>query len=158
MVPEHTGISGVPCNYTPPLQLYPPLSRDLRSSRSQNQDILGFGRLRRPENFDISDQSVLFLKVNPLKVGSERPKFSCLRRKTVSPVFIEAAPQARRKLEWFCTKYSRKSRRRREKCFGIWEHFLGQKTPEIRQNPRSYRDRATIPPLVKYPERGKGGV
>ena len=131
-------ISGVPCNYTPPLQLYPPLSRDLRSSRSQNQDILGFGRLRRPENFDISDQSVLFLKVNPLKVGSERPKFSCLRRKTASLVFIQTAPQAR-------------------EIFGIWEHFLGQKTPEIRQNPRSYRDRATIPPLVKYPERGKGG-
>ena len=138
----------------PPFATIPPLSRDLRSSRSQNQDILGFGRLRRPENFDISDQSVLFLKVNPLKVGSERPKFSCLRRKTVSPVFIEAAPQARRKLEWFCTKYSRKSRRRREKFFGIWEHFLGQKSAKI---PDLIGTVQLYPPLSNIRRGAKGG-
>ena len=69
----------------------------------------------------------------------------------------QIAPKARRKIRIFWLYLRCKSRRRREEIFGISGLHSNEKLSKICQNPGSFWDLANIPPLVKYPERGKGG-
>ena len=135
----------------------PPLSRDLRFSRSQILDILGSGG-QKISHFWYTIRSIYKGKSTHFERNIAKIFLPAAQNDLILTM-TQIAPKARRKIRIFWLYLRCKSRRRREENFGISGLHSNEKLSKICQNPGSFWDLANIPPpLDKYPERGKGEV